>query len=81
MLRLRHLLFLSSISMSVGQVGNLLEHTVGNLDPLYIVSLVPDGLEIPRYVPSKFIIKELSYRISCMTETLANILKTICHDS
>ncbi|PWZ14765.1 Vacuolar protein sorting-associated protein 41 [Zea mays] len=29
-------------------VGNLLEHTVGNLDPLYIVSLVPDGLEIPR---------------------------------
>ncbi|OEL19378.1 Vacuolar protein sorting-associated protein 41-like protein [Dichanthelium oligosanthes] len=29
-------------------VGMLLEHTVGNLDPLYIVSLVPDGLEIPR---------------------------------
>lgn len=36
--------------MTVEQVGNLLEHTVGNLDPLYIVSLVPDGLEIPRYV-------------------------------
>lgn len=30
------------------QVGMLLEHTVGNLDPLYIVSMVPDGLEIPR---------------------------------
>ncbi|KAJ3692977.1 hypothetical protein LUZ60_012072 [Juncus effusus] len=29
-------------------VGMLLEHTVGHLDPLYIVSMVPDGLEIPR---------------------------------
>ncbi|KAB1227360.1 hypothetical protein CJ030_MR1G005938 [Morella rubra] len=29
-------------------VGVLLEHTVGNLDPLYIVNMVPDGLEIPR---------------------------------
>ncbi|XP_073011981.1 vacuolar protein sorting-associated protein 41 homolog [Typha latifolia] len=29
-------------------VGMLLEHTVGNLDPLYIVSMVPNGLEIPR---------------------------------
>ncbi|KAL6575787.1 Vacuolar protein sorting-associated protein 41 [Orobanche hederae] len=28
-------------------VGVLLEHTVGNLDPLYIVSMVPNGLEIP----------------------------------
>jgi hypothetical protein len=26
----------------------LLEHTVGNMDPLYIVNMVPDGLEIPR---------------------------------
>lgn len=26
----------------------LLEHTVGNLDPLYIVNMVPNGLEIPR---------------------------------
>ncbi|KAF7805659.1 vacuolar protein sorting-associated protein 41-like protein [Senna tora] len=26
----------------------LLEHTVGNLDPLYIVNKVPYGLEIPR---------------------------------
>ncbi|XP_062171764.1 vacuolar protein sorting-associated protein 41 homolog [Alnus glutinosa] len=29
-------------------VGLLLEHTVGNLDPLYIVNMVPNGLEIPR---------------------------------
>ncbi|XP_044482383.1 vacuolar protein sorting-associated protein 41 homolog [Mangifera indica] len=29
-------------------VGMLLEHTVGNLDPLYIVTMVPNGLEIPR---------------------------------
>ncbi|PPD88885.1 hypothetical protein GOBAR_DD14149 [Gossypium barbadense] len=29
-------------------VGVLLEHTVGNLDPLYLVNIVPNGLEIPR---------------------------------
>ncbi|TKY48587.1 Vacuolar protein sorting-associated protein 41-like [Spatholobus suberectus] len=29
-------------------VGILLEHTVGNLDPLYIVNKVPNGMEIPR---------------------------------
>ncbi|PON71205.1 Vacuolar protein sorting-associated protein [Trema orientale] len=29
-------------------IGMLLEHTVGNLDPLYIVNMVPNGLEIPR---------------------------------
>uniref|UniRef100_A0A2P2MIW4 Vacuolar protein sorting-associated protein 41 homolog n=1 Tax=Rhizophora mucronata TaxID=61149 RepID=A0A2P2MIW4_RHIMU len=29
-------------------VGVLLEHTVGNLDPLHIVNMVPNGLEIPR---------------------------------
>ncbi|KAL8130077.1 hypothetical protein V2J09_019232 [Rumex salicifolius] len=29
-------------------VGMLLEHTVGNIDPLQIVNMVPDGLEIPR---------------------------------
>ncbi|KAK1303126.1 hypothetical protein QJS10_CPB11g02298 [Acorus calamus] len=29
-------------------VGILLEHTVGNLDPLYIVNIVPNGLQIPR---------------------------------
>ncbi|OVA17911.1 Clathrin [Macleaya cordata] len=29
-------------------VGMLLEHTVGNLDPLYIVNMVPNGLQIPR---------------------------------
>lgn len=32
------------------QVGMLLEHTVGNLDPLYIVAMVPDGLKVPRLV-------------------------------
>ncbi|XP_050206170.1 vacuolar protein sorting-associated protein 41 homolog isoform X3 [Mercurialis annua] len=31
-------------------VGVLLEHTVGNLDPLYIVNMVPNGLEIPRLI-------------------------------
>ncbi|KAL5709701.1 Vacuolar protein sorting-associated protein 41 [Ranunculus cassubicifolius] len=31
-----------------GMVGELLEHTVGNLDPLYIVNMVPNGLVIPR---------------------------------
>ncbi|KAI7725620.1 hypothetical protein M8C21_014802, partial [Ambrosia artemisiifolia] len=31
-------------------VGVLLEHTVGNLDPLYIVNIVPKGLDIPRLV-------------------------------
>lgn len=31
-------------------MGLLLEHTVGNLDPLYIVNMVPNGLEIPRLV-------------------------------
>ncbi|XVF05278.1 hypothetical protein REPUB_Repub05bG0158000 [Reevesia pubescens] len=35
-------------------VGVLLEHTVGNLDPLYIVNMVPNGLEIPRLVFSFF---------------------------
>ncbi|ONK67221.1 uncharacterized protein A4U43_C06F17810 [Asparagus officinalis] len=29
-------------------VGMLLEHTIGNLDPLYIVSRVPNGVQIPR---------------------------------
>lgn len=29
-------------------IGVLLEHTVGNLDPLHIVSMLPGGLEIPR---------------------------------
>ncbi|XP_060174078.1 vacuolar protein sorting-associated protein 41 homolog isoform X1 [Lycium barbarum] len=32
-------------------VGVLLEHTVGNLDPLYIVNMLPNGLEIPRKQP------------------------------
>ncbi|GLT51107.1 hypothetical protein SLA2020_245420 [Shorea laevis] len=29
-------------------VGVLLEHTVGNLDPLYIVNILPSGLEVPQ---------------------------------
>ncbi|XP_020596717.1 vacuolar protein sorting-associated protein 41 homolog [Phalaenopsis equestris] len=29
-------------------VGMLLDHTVGNLDPLYIVTTVPNGLKVPR---------------------------------
>lgn len=29
-------------------VGMLLEHTVGNLDPLHIVNMIPNGLQIPR---------------------------------
>ncbi|CAN6471406.1 unnamed protein product [Victoria cruziana] len=29
-------------------VAKLLEHTVGNLDPLYIVNMVPQGMHIPR---------------------------------
>lgn len=41
----------SCLSVSADwQVGMLLEHTVGNLDPLYIVNMVPNGLEIPRLV-------------------------------
>jgi hypothetical protein len=52
-------MFLCSISMSVGQVRNLLEHTVGNLDPLYIVSLVPGGLELTRYASIKIYRKKL----------------------
>jgi hypothetical protein len=44
----------------------LLEHTVGNLDPLYIVSLVPDGLEIPRYVCTRIYLLKF-YKISYTT--------------
>ena len=41
----------------------LLEHTVGNLDPLYIVNMVPNGLEIPRLVENdvKFLFQVESY--------------------
>ena len=28
----------------------LLEHTIGDLNPLYIANIVPDGLEIPCFV-------------------------------
>ncbi|GBG66483.1 hypothetical protein CBR_g63066 [Chara braunii] len=32
----------------VEQVGSLLEHTVGNIDPLHLMNKLPAGLEIPR---------------------------------
>ncbi|MQL97555.1 hypothetical protein Taro_030246 [Colocasia esculenta] len=38
----------SSQHYRLDKIGVLLEHTVGNLDPLYIVRMVPDGLRIPR---------------------------------
>ncbi|CAA3003881.1 vacuolar sorting-associated 41 homolog, partial [Olea europaea subsp. europaea] len=31
-----------------GMVGLLLKHTVGNFDPLYVVNMLPNDLEIPR---------------------------------
>lgn len=31
-----------------GMVGALLEHTVGNIDPLALINRVPKGMEIPR---------------------------------
>lgn len=40
----------------------LLEHTVGNLDPLYIVNVVPNGLEIPRFVS---ISASISFQLFC----------------
>lgn len=50
-----------------GQVGVLLEHTVGNLDPLYIVNMVPNGLEIPRLVLTEiFFLAVLLYISSFM---------------
>lgn len=42
----------SYYSLTNWQVGVLLEHTVGNPDSLYIVNMVPNGLEIPRLVIS-----------------------------
>lgn len=47
-----------------GQVGVLLEHTVGNLDPLYIVNMVPNGLEIPRLVLTEIFFLALLLYIS-----------------
>lgn len=50
-----------------GQVGVLLEHTVGNLDPLYIVNMVPNGLKIPRLVLTEiFFLAVLLYISSFM---------------
>lgn len=34
------------------QVGQLLEHTVGHVDPLHLVNMVPPGMSIPRSVLS-----------------------------
>lgn len=45
---LKYLFLIKYWRVYIAQVGMLLEHTVGNMDPLYIVKLVPDGLEIPR---------------------------------
>ena len=42
----------------------LLEHTVGNLDPLYIVNMVPNGIEIPRLVSISVIIR--FQHLSCL---------------
>ncbi|KAL5650920.1 hypothetical protein ACJX0J_036378 [Zea mays] len=57
---------------------NLLEHTVGNLDPLYIVSLVPDGLEITRLLR---IISILKHAVTDVTACSANHMRRalFCH--
>ena len=39
------------------QVGALLEHTVGHIDPLHLVNKVPAGMHIPRLVPGLLITK------------------------
>lgn len=53
-----------------GQVGVLLEHTVGNLDPLYIVNIVPNGLEIPRLVLTEFF---FFWLFSCIFPLLCSV--------
>lgn len=35
---------------NIWQVGSLLEHTVGHVDPLHLVNRVPAGMSIPRSV-------------------------------
>lgn len=35
---------------NIWQVGSLLEHTVGHVDPLHLVNMVPPGMSIPRSV-------------------------------
>ncbi|XP_051220094.1 vacuolar protein sorting-associated protein 41 homolog isoform X1 [Lolium perenne] len=59
-------------------VGMLLEHTVGNLDPLYIVNLVPDGLEIPK-LRDRLVKIVTDYRTETSLRNGCNdILKTDC---
>ena len=40
------------------QVGALLEHTVGHIDPLHLVNKVPGGMHIPRLVSGLLITKD-----------------------
>ncbi|KAL0927682.1 hypothetical protein M5K25_001880 [Dendrobium thyrsiflorum] len=59
-------------------VGMLLEHTVGNLDPLYIVSMVPDGLKVPR-LRDRLVKIITDYRTETSLRKGCNeILKTDC---
>ncbi|XP_028550466.1 vacuolar protein sorting-associated protein 41 homolog isoform X3 [Dendrobium catenatum] len=59
-------------------VGMLLEHTVGNLDPLYIVTMVPDGLKVPR-LRDRLVKIITDYRTETSLRKGCNeILKTDC---
>ncbi|KAL9272324.1 Vacuolar protein sorting-associated protein 41-like protein [Drosera capensis] len=61
-------------------VGMLLEHTVGNLDPLHIVNMVPDGLEIPR-LRDRLVKIITDYRTeTSLRQGCNDILKTDCID-
>ena len=44
--------FWSTETKNNWQVGSLLEHTVGHIDPLHLVNKVPAGMSIPRSVLS-----------------------------
>ncbi|EPS74380.1 hypothetical protein M569_00372, partial [Genlisea aurea] len=59
-------------------VGVLLEHTVGYLDPLYIVSMVPNGLEIPK-LRDRLVKIITDYRTETSLRHMCNdILKADC---
>lgn len=59
-------------------VGMLLEHTVGNLDPLYIVTMVPNGLKVPR-LRDRLVKIITDYRTETSLRQGCNeILKTDC---
>ncbi|KAK8934221.1 hypothetical protein KSP39_PZI014871 [Platanthera zijinensis] len=59
-------------------VGMLLEHTVGNLDPLYIVTMVPNGLKVPR-LRDRLVKIITDYRTETSLRKGCNeILKTDC---